>query len=476
MSATVTRAEFDAFRGELLGEVKKTLSPVQEAVGKLAAPARAQGLSPAALMNQLVTADQSVTVGPNGYSVVRHDQLRRRKGIGYQVEKSRTGRPLGREPMAGDFGDYLTALYKHHPRTFQAGLSTQKERQEAQEKLDAWGVKALVEGRDGAVEKTALAESSGVTGGYTVPPMFYDELMRYQIEQSIIRPRARTIPLTARTLLFPVLDQATSAGAGNSSFLAGVQATWVAEAATRSESEPAFRQMELTAWELSFISIASNTLLADSAVGLDALLTELFGMAIAWYSDYAFFQGNGVGKPLGILNCPCTLQVTREASGNFTFYDALNMYAKLYAGLWKNNCFWAMHQSVMPRLARMNDDSGTSQTGRLVWLPYNEGAKGKLEHPDGPWSAGELLGFPVYVTEKLPALGTLGCVLLVDGGSYFVGERMDLQIDVSPHYRFATNQLTWRVVARMDGQPWLSGAITLADGTQTVSPFVTLTQ
>jgi hypothetical protein len=36
------------------------------------------------------------------------------------------------------------------------------------------------------------------------------------------------------------------------------------------------------------------------------------------------------------------------------------------------------------------------------------------------------------------------------------------------------NQMTWRVVERVDGQPWLEKVVTLQDGSTTVSPFVIL--
>ena len=52
----------------------------------------------------------------------------------------------------------------------------------------------------------------------------------------------------------------------------------------------------------------------------------------------------------------------------------------------------------------------------------------------------------------------------------------ELQIDVSPHVNFLKNQMTWRVVWRGDGQPWLNTSITLGDGSTKVSPFLTLTQ
>ncbi len=34
--------------------------------------------------------------------------------------------------------------------------------------------------------------------------------------------------------------------------------------------------------------------------------------------------------------------------------------------------------------------------------------------------------------------------------------------------------MTWRVVERVDGQPWIEKPITLQDGTTQVSPFVAL--
>jgi hypothetical protein len=38
----------------------------------------------------------------------------------------------------------------------------------------------------------------------------------------------------------------------------------------------------------------------------------------------------------------------------------------------------------------------------------------------------------------------------------------------------AKNQMTWRIVERVDGQPWMEKPVTLADGASTVSPFVTI--
>jgi hypothetical protein len=49
-----------------------------------------------------------------------------------------------------------------------------------------------------------------------------------------------------------------------------------------------------------------------------------------------------------------------------------------------------------------------------------------------------------------------------------------MAVAFSEHAAFTTDKGTWRFTKRLDGQPWLSGAITLADpqGSYTVSPFV----
>jgi hypothetical protein len=90
--------------------------------------------------------------------------------------------------------------------------------------------------------KAALGESSGVTGGYTVPPEFYQQLMTLIAENSFIRPRAFVLPMASATLQLPYLDVTTVQSAGVSPFFGGVQMYWTAEAQQRTETEPQFKQ------------------------------------------------------------------------------------------------------------------------------------------------------------------------------------------------------------------------------------------
>jgi HK97 family phage major capsid protein len=313
--------------------------------------------------------------------------------------------------------------------------------------------------------KAALGDASGVTGGYTVPPDFYDKLLQIAAEDALIRPAAFVQPMASATLQFPYLDITTAQSAGTSPFFGGVIMNWTAEAQTRTETEPQFKQMELKAQELSGYSVSSNILLQDAAFGLEKFLYQLFGKAIGWYEDYAFIQGNGVGKPLGILKAGATIATggtsgARDNANQVSYNDVATVFSKLLPASW-NKAFWTFSPTVIPQLLQLKDGAS-----RAIFISIDQGA---VKKPI--W---KLLGLPAYATEKNPALGTKGDLMLIDPSFYVIGDRMSLEIAASEHVNFLKNQMTWRVVERVDGRPWLDSAITLQDATSTVSPFVVL--
>lgn len=330
-----------------------------------------------------------------------------------------------------------------------------------------------IKGLSGEVRKVALAEQSGVTGGYVVPPQFMNELLTIAAEDAVIEPRAKVIPMTTRTATWPMLDITTNQGTGVSPYFGGIVAEWQPEASTINETEPTFRQTEWTAWDLVLYTVSSNQLLQDNGIGLDALLTQLFAQAITWYKEYAFLQGLGAGNsmPLGILNAPATYSQSRTTSSTFLLSDAANMFSRLQMRSMDNAC-WMMHQSVIPKLIQMASNVvANTSPANLVWMtPFGNDKMGPaaMKLPQA-----FLHGLPLYFTEKLPQIGSAGSVVLADWSRYVIGMRLDMQIDVSPHYLFRNNQLAWRVVCRLDGKPWLNSTITDAAGYE-VSPFISL--
>lgn len=329
------------------------------------------------------------------------------------------------------------------------------------------------------VRKTALAEGSGVTGGYLIPPQYQTELLTIQAEEAFIKPRARVQPMSSRTVQWPVLDITTAQATGTSPYFGGILGSWQPEAATINETEPAFRMADWTAWDLVMYAVSSNQLLADNGIGLDALMTMLFGQAVVWYEEYAYLRGTGAGNsmPQGVLNSPCAIAQSRNTASRFVLADAAAMFSRLQVRSWQNAC-WIMHQSVVPQLIQMASGAtvGTASTtnipgNMLVWTnPIGSGNNGPMA---SALPTVFLNNLPIFFTEKLPTLGNRGDVMLVDFSHYIIGQRLDTQIDISPHLLFRSNQLAWRVVFRSDGKFWLNNAITDSQG-WTNSPAVIL--
>ncbi len=86
----------------------------------------------------------------------------------------------------------------------------------------------------------------------------------------------------------------------------------------------------------------------------------------------------------------------------------------------------------------------------------------------------KILTRPVIFTEKTETLGSAGDIMLCDFSQYVVGLRQGLRFDQSIHPGFTTDEIYARLIERHDGQPLWDKALTLEDGSTTVSPFVKL--
>jgi HK97 family phage major capsid protein len=318
---------------------------------------------------------------------------------------------------------------------------------------------SLVEAR-----KAQMSESSGATGGYVVPQEYASEIMANVAELSVLRPLLDSVggvlPMASATLGVPTPDITTIQPAGVSPFFGGVQIYWTGEAQTRTESEPAFKQMELRAWELSAYLTTSRPLHDDSPA-LARWLIRMFSQAVAWFEDFAFIQGNGVAKPQGIIGANASVAVSRATGNAIKYADVSSMMAKLPPGS-LDQAHWLASPTALTNLFQLTDGSN-----RAVEFHANA-------HRPGEPREYMLAGLPLHVSEKCPPLGTPGDLNLIDPRFYVIGERGEILISASEHVKLLTNQIVWRIVRRIDGQPLLDKPITLQDGTTQVSGLVVL--
>ena len=325
--------------------------------------------------------------------------------------------------------------------------------------------------------KAAMGEESGQIGGYLVPLDYSARLLKTIAEESFLYAKATVVPMVAPEMYLPQIDSETAPTvAGTSPFFGSMIFTW-GQSQVPGETEPLFRQFDLKAWDLLGRTTVSNQWLMDVgggdysmsvATSLNGLekelqpageefLLELFGKAATWYAEYAFLRGTGVAAqmPLGIVNAPALKAVTRSGGSLIALADVALMAASLIPSGWKN-AVWACHPTCL------------AQVMKITTYFVNGGTVAD------PLAAGTLMTRPLYITEKLPALGTAGDILLFDPTLYVIGERQQILIDVSEQPGFRTNQTDYRVWLRLDGRPWLKSTVTLQDTSTTVSGYVAL--
>lgn len=318
-----------------------------------------------------------------------------------------------------------------------------------------------------ATLKNDLSSMKPSDGGFLIPEVLRAELLRVALESSIVRSRARVIPMDSLTVPFPSIDSTSNV----SSVYGGVVGYWTEEAAQLTKSQPRFGRVELRAQKLTIYTEIPNELIRDARPALDAFMGDIFPEALAWFEDVAFFVGTGVGEPLGFLNADCAVNVDRagSSSGHITWPDIVGMFVRMLPQS-LNRAVWVLSPDAVSDLLQMTYTAGGTS-------PILLSAGGGNDIPSGqsgpPLS---ILGRPVIISEKAKALGTQGDINFVDFGYYLVGDRQAMSARQSEDYKFQNDVTAFRIIERVDGRPWLNSAITPQNGSaNTLSPFVKLT-
>ena len=147
--------------------------------------------------------------------------------------------------------------------------------------------------------------------------------------------------------------------------------------------------------------------------------------------------GDGVGQPLGFINCPASVSVSAEsgqAAATIVYENLCGMYARMLPTS-LGNAVWIANIGIFKQLATMALSVGTG--GGPVWIGGNYQG-GAVSAADAPPAT--IFGRPVFFSEKVPALGTTGDISFMDPAYYLVGDRQAMQLSSSEHYAFANDR------------------------------------
>jgi len=297
-------------------------------------------------------------------------------------------------------------------------------------------------------------------GGFLVPEVLRAEILSLALEQSIVRPRARVIPMSSLRVPIPAIDSTSH----ESTLFGGLSVVWSEESGQLTGSSAKFARVVLEASKMALFADVPNELV-DDAPAFGAFLEMAFPATLAFEEDSAFLTGTGVGQPLGVLNGSGLITVAKETSqeaDTIVWENIVAMYARMLPGS-LSKAVWVVSPDCFPELMTMGLSIGTG--GSAVWAANTDGTSGP---------PATLLGRPVLVSEKAEKLGDAGDVSFIDFGHYLIGDRQAMTMKSSEHFRFQNDQTSFRAIQRVDGRPWISTALTPRNGGDTLSPYVTL--
>lgn len=291
----------------------------------------------------------------------------------------------------------------------------------------------------------------GARGGFMVPSQFREELMRVDPTASVVRPRATVIPAGTppdAEVTMPALDQ------GDPGMYAGVAVNWIEEGGKKPQTDAKLREISLKPHEVAGRIIVTDKLLRNwQAAG--TFINNQLRMAIIASEDSAFLSGNGVGKPLGVINSGAAIQVTRATANDISYDDLLAVQESMIASAMAP--VWVTEKRCITKLRKMQDPSG-----RYIW---QDGAR--------PGEPSILLGWPVIISDRTPALGQTGDIAAYDFGHYLVKDGSGIFISASEHVYFEENKTVVKAFWNVDGQPWMKESVKMENGHRQ-SPFVLL--
>lgn len=317
-------------------------------------------------------------------------------------------------------------------------------------------VNGVMDPRLGAAP-TGFQQNQGSSGeGILVPTEFREQIWSMVFDDGNLLGFCNPEPTQGNTVGI-AKDETTPWGAS------GVQAYWRAEGTQMMASKAAVTPTMLQLHELYAFVLASQEVL-DDAPRLQNRITVQAANAIRWKAFEAVMTGDGNGKPMGFMNSPALVTVSKEAgqaAGTINVANVLKMYSRVLR--MGGRPMWLANSDTLPQLGQLT-------IGNVpAWLPLNQPLAGA---PDG----GVFLGRTMNFNEHCNTLGGVGDIVAVDLSGYALATKAGGGIDfaASIHLFFDYNISAFRWIFRIGGQPYLSKPVAPAKGGATKSHFVAL--
>lgn len=256
-------------------------------------------------------------------------------------------------------------------------------------------------------ETKALASNSDPDGGYLVPSTMRAGIISYLRERSPVREIAAVQTLTQGHQLEVVREANLDMSTG-----------WVGETAARTETtSPTLSKLVIPAHEMYAMPYATQTAL-DDAVGVESWLVSRIGERFAQVENAAFLTGDGVGKPLGLLDAANAISTVN--SGHATLLTADGLINLVYAlpEFYSRNARILAARATIRDVRKLKD--GMQQ---YLWQPGLTALQ-----------PASILGVPYSETVDMPAIGAgLYPIVIGDFSMYQIVDRQGIRLVRDPY-------------------------------------------
>ena len=278
----------------------------------------------------------------------------------------------------------------------------------------------------------ALQIGSDTEGGYLVPDEYEKTLVESLEEENLFRKIAKVITTSSGDRKIPVVATKGTA-------------SWVDEEGTINESDDAFSQVSIGAYKLGTLIKVSEELLNDSVFNLESYISKEFARRIGNKEEDAFFNGDGVGKPIGIFNATggAEVGVTAASSTAITADELIDLFYSLKAP-YRKNAVWVFNDATIKAIRKLKDNNGN-----YLWQPALT-----ANTPD------TILGRPVFTSSYVPTIAAgAKTIAFGDFSYYWVADRQSRSFKRLNELYAATGQVGFVATQRVDGKLILPEAI-----------------
>jgi HK97 family phage major capsid protein len=271
-----------------------------------------------------------------------------------------------------------------------------------------------------AIETKALSAGSGPDGGFLVPMPAEREILRRMTQISPIRAIA-----SVRETATAVYKKAYST--------TGPAAGWAAETAARPQTaSQIIADLSFPTMELYAMPSATQTLLDDAAVDVEAWIADEIETVFAEQEGAAFVTGDGVTRPQGFLTPPKSTMaawswgrlayVPTGVAGAFPAANASDILVDLVYALkagYRQNARFVLNRRTQAEIRKFK-----ATTGEYLWQP-----------PAAPGQPATLMNFPVVEVEDMPSIATDSFALAFGDfrRGYLVVDRIGVRVLRDPY-------------------------------------------